>query len=468
MLDREIAARCIPPVIVVVPTDSDPGHDGECVDAVGGRRNDTYLAVDVPAELAARYRVSHAPRSWAAMGYSTGGFCAVNAAFHHPSRYAAAAALSGYFTPVTDASTGDLYRGRHGVRQWNSPQWQAAHRHIEVPLYVVAGRADPEAQRAIEHLNAAARGRVPITTGESPAGGHNFTVWSKACPAAFDWLAGHLPVSAPSLAPPSQVVTVEQLDHREAAAGSSRRHIYGREVDQRVARDAGDGTGQPNVLDLSVRRRGGRPVDTAGAGRHGDGRQPAEQVVERGVETELAVDDIRRQDSPRHHQQQQAPEPQHQRPARRPAVPHHHRHGDQRDRERAQQTQERPAGQRHHPGDAERPGSDHGSVTAGCWTAFSLGVPGGRARPAAMVAGYRSVRATTMGPGFPPAFLPLAFERFRRADAARARAGGGAGLGLAIVRSIAEAHGGSVVADNPEGGGARVRLEVPLAPGPPA
>ncbi|MEV6945846.1 ATP-binding protein [Streptomyces sp. NPDC051172] len=72
------------------------------------------------------------------------------------------------------------------------------------------------------------------------------------------------------------------------------------------------------------------------------------------------------------------------------------------------------------------------------------------------------------GPGFPPAFLPLAFERFRRADAARARAGGGAGLGLAIVRSIAEAHGGSVVADNPEGGGARVRLELPLAPGPPA
>ncbi|MEU2556791.1 alpha/beta hydrolase-fold protein [Streptomyces sp. NPDC013313] len=206
VLDREIAARCIPPVIVVVPTDSDPGHDGECVDAVGGRRNETYLAVDVPAQMAARYRVSGASRSWAAMGYSTGGFCAVNVAFHHPARYAAAAALSGYFTPVTDASTGDLYRGRRGVRQWNNPQWQAAHRHIDVPLYVVAGRADPEAQRAIDRLKAATRGRVPLTTGESPAGGHNFTVWSKACPAAFDWLAGHLQVSVPLLAPPPQDV----------------------------------------------------------------------------------------------------------------------------------------------------------------------------------------------------------------------------------------------------------------------
>ncbi|MFD7065877.1 ATP-binding protein [Streptomyces sp. NPDC059913] len=72
------------------------------------------------------------------------------------------------------------------------------------------------------------------------------------------------------------------------------------------------------------------------------------------------------------------------------------------------------------------------------------------------------------GPGFPRAFLPLAFERFRRADAARSRDGGGAGLGLAIVRSIAQAHGGTATADNAPGGGARVRLELPLTgPEPP-
>ncbi|MER6384187.1 alpha/beta hydrolase-fold protein [Streptomyces sp. NPDC001250] len=62
---------------------------------MSGRRNETYLAVDVPAQLVAHYQVSNAPRSWAAMGYSTGGFCAANVAFHHPARYAAAAALSG-------------------------------------------------------------------------------------------------------------------------------------------------------------------------------------------------------------------------------------------------------------------------------------------------------------------------------------------------------------------------------------
>ncbi|MCP2337313.1 sensor histidine kinase [Actinomadura rupiterrae] len=70
------------------------------------------------------------------------------------------------------------------------------------------------------------------------------------------------------------------------------------------------------------------------------------------------------------------------------------------------------------------------------------------------------------GPGFPPDLLPAVFERFRRADTARSRADGGTGLGLAIVRSIAHAHGGRVVADNPPGGGARVRLELPLPPAP--
>jgi signal transduction histidine kinase len=66
------------------------------------------------------------------------------------------------------------------------------------------------------------------------------------------------------------------------------------------------------------------------------------------------------------------------------------------------------------------------------------------------------------GVGIPVAERTRIFERFHRTDPARARSAGGAGLGLAIVRAIAEAHGGTVMAHaNRNGPGARVELELP-------
>jgi len=59
------------------------------------------------------------------------------------------------------------------------------------------------------------------------------------------------------------------------------------------------------------------------------------------------------------------------------------------------------------------------------------------------------------GEGFPPEFLPRAFERFSRADGARTS--GSTGLGLAIVEAIARAHGGTASARNTADGGARSR-----------
>jgi signal transduction histidine kinase len=63
------------------------------------------------------------------------------------------------------------------------------------------------------------------------------------------------------------------------------------------------------------------------------------------------------------------------------------------------------------------------------------------------------------GSGFPQDLLGRAFEPFARADGDRE--GDGAGLGLAIVRAVAEAHGGSATARNLESGGASVLLDLP-------
>ncbi len=73
-------------------------------------------------------------------------------------------------------------------------------------------------------------------------------------------------------------------------------------------------------------------------------------------------------------------------------------------------------------------------------------------------AAYLAVLDT--GPGIPVADLPHVFERFYRADPARARVPGTSGLGLSIVRALAVAQDGSAGAENVEPHGARFWLRL--------
>jgi signal transduction histidine kinase len=66
------------------------------------------------------------------------------------------------------------------------------------------------------------------------------------------------------------------------------------------------------------------------------------------------------------------------------------------------------------------------------------------------------------GQGIPAPERQAMFEPFNRLETSRNRATGGAGLGLAVVRSLAEAHGGTVEISQTEGGGGRVIVKLPV------
>lgn len=72
------------------------------------------------------------------------------------------------------------------------------------------------------------------------------------------------------------------------------------------------------------------------------------------------------------------------------------------------------------------------------------------------------VTVSDTGPGIAPENLPHIFDRFYRADKARARSTGGSGLGLAIVRSLVTLHGGTVRADSRPGEGSRFTVTLPV------
>jgi len=67
------------------------------------------------------------------------------------------------------------------------------------------------------------------------------------------------------------------------------------------------------------------------------------------------------------------------------------------------------------------------------------------------------------GPGIPEQDADRVFERFYRADAARATSDGGAGLGLAIARWIVDLHGGEIHPERREPHGCRMVVTLPGA-----
>ena len=74
--------------------------------------------------------------------------------------------------------------------------------------------------------------------------------------------------------------------------------------------------------------------------------------------------------------------------------------------------------------------------------------PGGHVRlSAARTDGLVRFVVEDAGPGFPDGLLEVAFEPFIRGEPGDATTDG-AGLGLTIVRAVADAHGGSAVAEN--------------------
>jgi two-component system, OmpR family, sensor kinase len=103
------------------------------------------------------------------------------------------------------------------------------------------------------------------------------------------------------------------------------------------------------------------------------------------------------------------------------------------------------------------------SILAVFQNARRYGGPHIRARLEALETTVRFVIEDN-GPGMSDAEKSHAFERFFRGSNAAGQAAEGIGLGLPIVKSILEAHGGSVWLEDVDTGGLRVILDLPQVP----
>jgi two-component system sensor histidine kinase AdeS len=75
--------------------------------------------------------------------------------------------------------------------------------------------------------------------------------------------------------------------------------------------------------------------------------------------------------------------------------------------------------------------------------------------------GQLHIAVEDTGPGLKEELVAHVFEAFQRGDDSRARASGGSGLGLAVVRAIAQAHGGRASYRRADNGGAIFSIAFP-------
>jgi enterochelin esterase-like enzyme len=198
---RLLASQRARPAVLVMP-DANGGDKVslQCLDQVGGPPDLTYLAADLPGQLAGTLRVRPPGPGWGVAGYSEGGFCAANMALRFPHRYGAAGVLSGYFAPFGNrlSASGPMvspFGGSSRLRQQNTPldEVRALPATVIPRFWLAAGAADREAVADAEGFRAGLLPRqpyAPLTL--TPGGGHTMTTWRAELPSMLSWMTPRL------------------------------------------------------------------------------------------------------------------------------------------------------------------------------------------------------------------------------------------------------------------------------------
>ena len=181
------SGRVSPFIAVFPPLMVDQPRDTECTDVPGGPQAQTWLSQSVYQAVNRSFRVS--PRPWSLIGWSTGAFCSAKLLLRHPGQYAAAAGLGGYYQPLLDHTTGDLFHSRRAVEQQNSPLWLYQHGGLHHRrLLVVTGQQDAESYLPSTAFLRASRGDPGVASLTFPSGGHNYHNYRVLLPEVLRWL----------------------------------------------------------------------------------------------------------------------------------------------------------------------------------------------------------------------------------------------------------------------------------------
>jgi pimeloyl-ACP methyl ester carboxylesterase len=180
--------------IVIIPAiNVAPGQDTECLNLVGGPQVETWITSDMH-EFATRF-IGIDNRKWSTFGYSTGGWCAAEAAILHPDLYSSAVSLAGYFKPTFSFGVPKSKKAYY-ANQYNLVS--ALQKHpTSVKVMIIASQKDKFTNAAAHDFIGAASSLIPIRYVPIPSGGHNTSVWKPFVSTAFQWINQNNPPQTP-------------------------------------------------------------------------------------------------------------------------------------------------------------------------------------------------------------------------------------------------------------------------------
>jgi enterochelin esterase-like enzyme len=186
------------PVVLVMPdANGGTGISLQCLNQAGGPQDLTYLAEDLPDQIAHLLRVQAPGPGWGVAGFSEGGFCAANMALRYRYRYGFAASMSGYFVPERNKLTNpnrlvDPFGGNKQFQAENTPidEVRALAAGAHTPLFWLgAGQGDPADVSDAEYfaqLLQLHQASVPVDI--TPGGGHTMGTWHAEVPPMLVWM----------------------------------------------------------------------------------------------------------------------------------------------------------------------------------------------------------------------------------------------------------------------------------------
>ncbi|MEU1334033.1 alpha/beta hydrolase-fold protein [Streptomyces sp. NPDC005865] len=191
---KQAADGKMQPMIVIMmrPTVAPP-RDTECVDIPGGPQTETFFADDLPRAVSDHYRVGVKPENWGIIGDSTGGYCALKLAIHHPGTYAAGVGLSAYYKAPIDVTTGDLFQGDKDLQKRADLMWYLDHMPPpKTSLLVTSSKKGEDNYQDTQKFIGKVKAPTRVSSITLDSGGHNFNTWRREIPASLEWMSSRL------------------------------------------------------------------------------------------------------------------------------------------------------------------------------------------------------------------------------------------------------------------------------------